>query len=147
MYEPIAARADAMAQANHARARILTGWKQRVSAAWPAVHVDAVTSEEGSAVADLGATRHVDVLVALGSLSGDDVAVQLLHGPVGPTDELTETSVVTLTLAGLGDEPGHYRFTGSFTCEQAGRYGLTVRVVPSHPDLIIPAETGCVAWA
>jgi glycogen phosphorylase len=118
-----------------------------VLAAWPAVQVEMVASEEGSAVADLGATRHVDVLVALGSLSGEDVAVQLLHGPVGPNDELTETSVVTLTLAGLGDEPGRYHFTGVFTCEQAGRYGLAVRVVPSHPDLVIPADTGCVAWA
>ena len=84
---------------------------------------------------------------ALGRLQGDDVAVQLLHGPVGPSDELTDTSVVNLALAGLGDQPGQYQFTGSFTCERAGRYGLAVRVVPSHPDLIIPAEMGCVAWA
>jgi starch phosphorylase len=147
MYEPIAARADLMAQGNHARARALAEWKQRIQAAWADVRVDAVDSEERAAVADLGATRHVNVLVGLGQLAGDDIAVELLHGPVGPNDELTETSVVTLALAGLGDEPHQYRFQGSFTCERAGRYGIAVRVVPFHPDLVIPAEMGCVAWA
>ena len=32
-------------------------------------------------------------------------------------------------------------------CETAGRYGFTVRVVPSHDDLRTFAELGCVAWA
>jgi glycogen phosphorylase len=147
MYEPMAARADLMAQGNHARARALAEWKQRILAAWADVRVDAVDNEERAAVADLGATRHVNVLVGLGQLAGDDVAVELLHGPVGPNDELTETSVVTLALAGLGEEPHQYQFQGSFTCERAGRYGIAVRVVPFHPDLVIPAEMGCVAWA
>jgi glycogen phosphorylase len=147
MYEPMAGRADVMAQGQYARARALAAWKQRILAAWSDVRVHAVDSEEKTAVADLGATRHVKVLVSLGRLSGDDVAVQLLHGPVGPNDELTETSVVTLSLAGLGEEPHEYLFQGSFVCERAGRYGIAVRVLPFHPDLVIPAEMGCVAWA
>jgi glycogen phosphorylase len=147
MYEPMAGRADVMAQGQYARARSLAEWKRRILAAWPDVHVHAVESEERAAVADLGATRHVKVLVGLGRLAGDDVAVQLLHGPVGPNDELTDTSVVTLSLAGLGDQPHEYLFEGSFVCERAGRYGIAVRVLPFHPDLVIPAEMGCVAWA
>jgi starch phosphorylase len=147
MYEPIAARADVMAQGHRARARALAEWKQRILAAWPEVHVDAVDSEERAAVADLGTARHVSVLVGLGQLAGDDVAVELLHGPVGPNDELIETSVVKLALVGLGEEAHQYQYQGSFALERAGRYGLAVRVVPSHPDLFIPAEMGCVAWA
>jgi starch phosphorylase len=147
MYEPIAMRADALSEAKYARARALARWKQRVVAAWPGVHVARVDTEDRGVVADLGATRHVSALVALGSLGGDDVAVELLHGPVGPNDELTDTSVVTLPLSGLGDEPGQYLYTGQFACERAGRYGLAVRVVPAHADLVVPAETGCVTWA
>jgi len=145
MYEPIASRADAMTGSGYARARALAEWKQRVAAAWADVHVDGVESEE--AVADLGAKRDVEAIVALGSLTGDDVAVQLVHGPIGPNDELVDPSVVTLTLAGPDAKAGHYRYTGSFGCERAGRYGFTVRVVPAHPDLLQPAEMGRVAWA
>ncbi len=36
---------------------------------------------------------------------------------------------------------------GGFVCERAGRYGIAVRVVPAHPDLVTFAEMDCVAWA
>jgi starch phosphorylase len=146
-YEPIAARADALAGGNYARARALSAWKRRVLAAWSAVHVEELDSGTGSKVADLGATRRVDVTVSLGTLSSDDVSVELLHGPVGPNDELTDAEVLSLTLAGTGDSPDQYRYTGAFTCGRAGRYGIAVRVVPSHADLALPAEMGSVAWA
>src|SRR3954447_26167127 len=60
MYEPIASRADAMTSSGYARARALADWKERVSAAWKAVHVDSVESE--AAVADLGAKRDVEAV-------------------------------------------------------------------------------------
>jgi starch phosphorylase len=43
-------------------------------------------------------------------------------------------------------EDHHLRYTGTFTCDQAGRYGATVRIVPAHPDLVTPLELGLVAW-
>jgi glycogen phosphorylase len=51
-----------------------------------------------------------------------------------------------MELVGLDGE-GSYRYAGSFVCERAGRYGFTVRVVPSHTDLTTFAELGCVTWA
>jgi starch phosphorylase len=147
MYEPMAARSDAMTSSGYARAQSLAAWKQRVTAAWPAVNVIAVDGDGRPAVADLGATRTVFVVVALGDLDGDDVEVELLHGPVGPNDELTSTSLVPLQRSGLGDVEGTYRYEGSFVCERAGRYGIAVRVVPSRPDLTTFAEMNCVAWA
>jgi starch phosphorylase len=147
MYEPTAERTNQLSEAKHARARALAAWKQRIVAAWDGVRVEAVETETGTRVADLGASRTVEVVVSLGELSSDDVAVELLHGPVGPTDELTNTSVVPLQLVGPGGSPGEFRYRGSFTLDRAGRYGIAVRVVPAHPDLATPAETGCVAWA
>ena len=41
---------------------------------------------------------------------------------------------------------GSLRYRGAFTCDAAGRYGFTVRVVPSHPDLAASAEMGRIAW-
>ena len=83
----------------------------------------------------------------LGSLTPDDVAVELLHGPVAAGDELTDTEVVRLERAarGRGRRPAvapHgrtgralVRYRGRFSCDQAGRHGYTVRVVPAHRDL------------
>jgi len=56
-------------------------------------------------------------------------------------------TIVGAGLVGLADDEAHYRFEGSFPLERAGRYGFTVRVVPSHPDLDTFAELGHIAWA
>ncbi|HJV08771.1 MAG TPA: alpha-glucan family phosphorylase [Acidimicrobiales bacterium] len=143
LYEPAAAGADAMAGAGHDRARALAAWKQRVADGWAGVSVDDVTSE--SLAIDLGRDRAVTAEVVLGKLGPGDVDVQLVHGAVGLADELADPSIVSMTLRDGG--AGRHRYEGSFTCDRAGRYGFTVRVVPDHADLSTFAELGRVAWA
>ncbi len=138
LYEPIAGQADALTDDDNRRARELAAWKARVSAGWSSVKIVSVDTE--ASVTDLGTARHVDAVVDLGSLSAADVSVQLLHGAVGPNDEL-----VTPTPVALDGADG--RYTGGFTCETAGRYGFTVRVIPSHVDLTTPLELGSIVWA
>jgi starch phosphorylase len=96
-------------------------------------------------VMDLGTERTVSAEVLLGALSPDDVAVHLVHGSVGPNDELSVIGVVDMHRVD-GDQARHC-YVGSFTGERAGRYGFTARVVPSHPDLASPADLGRVTWA
>jgi starch phosphorylase len=144
LYEPTAARTDALAADGLARARVLAAWKQRVAAAWHGVHVDRVDGD--MAAVELGASRDVEAVVSLGSLSADDVDVQLVHGPVGQGDELTERTCVSMRPAGPADDD-HARYVGSLECSRAGRYGLTVRIVPRHADLVDNSELGLAAWA
>jgi starch phosphorylase len=153
MYEPAARRTDTLGAEGGERAKALSAWKQQLVRSWPAVRILSVDTE--STLVDLGSAKKVEALVALGQLDEHDVEVQLLHGPVGANEELQPAAVVTLDLVGL-DEPAPAdggeaknlrRYSGSFACERAGRYGFTVRVVPSHPDLRNFAELGCVAWA
>jgi starch phosphorylase len=145
LYEPLAVRADTIAAGDYTRARELTLWKRRVLSQWDAVKVESVDSD--SAVADLGTDRTVSAVASLGSLTTDDVAVQLIFGPVGPNDEITAPTVVTMDLVGEGPGAGTYRYVCTFCAEQAGRYGFTVRVIPAHGDLGTPVEMGRAAWA
>src|SRR5690606_1257708 len=144
LYEPTAARADALWADGMARAKALAAWKERVREEWHGVHIDRVDGDP--TVADLGGTRRVEAVVSLGALSADDVDVQLIHGPVGQSDELTSREVVSMSVAGPAED-GHVRYAGEFETRHAGRYGFTVRVVPRHPDLASSAEMGLAAWA
>ncbi|MGI8794356.1 MAG: alpha-glucan family phosphorylase [Acidimicrobiales bacterium] len=144
MYEPAGARADAVIKSGLASAKDLAAWKIRVTEAWPQVHV--VAAESNGGLSQLGGERHVEATVELGSLSSDDVEVQLVHGSVGWGDEIINHAVVSM-VAQADDRDGPSRYVGMFKCETAGRYGFTVRVVPSHPQLIASAELGRVAWA
>jgi starch phosphorylase len=144
LYEPTASQTDRLSEDSFRPAEELAAWKARVLKAWDGVEVLSV--ETDVAVASLGADRTVEAEVTLGALDPDDVEVQLLHGPVGQADELEQPIVVTMTAAGEGASKTR-RYRGRFTCERAGRYGFTVRVVPSHPCLTSPVELGRIAWA
>jgi starch phosphorylase len=143
LYEPAGVRADVLGADHHARARALAAWKERVLARWGDVRIPEVDSDDG--VTDLGADRAISAAVVLGQLRPEDVSVELVHGPVGPNDELA--SPVVTPMRHVAVEDGRHRYEGSFVCERSGRYGYTVRVVPAHPDLASPAELARVTWA
>jgi starch phosphorylase len=148
MYEPIAARADRMSADGNRRTKDLALWKQRVVAAWPGVAVVAVDAEAAQTTVDLGGLREVTAEVVLGGLSADDVDVQLIHGQVAVNDELTDTEAISMKLIEPPTTTGTtLKYSGRFTCDQAGRHGYTVRIIPSHPDLAFPVELGCISWA
>jgi starch phosphorylase len=145
-YEPLATRTGDLGADGHRRARELAAWKQRILAAWPQVTVVEVDGGPGQQTSELGETREVTAEIDLGALSCDDVAVELLHGPVMANDELTATSMVPMELVSEAAGGGHHHYRGRFSCDHAGRHGFTVRVVPSHADQAFEVETGCVAW-
>ncbi len=143
LYEPAASQSDRTNANGAAAAKALAAWEQRIFAAWPEVAITGVSAE--TVAANLGATRDASVTVQLGSLEPADVAVQLLHGAVGSGDELVNPQIVTLT-ATDGGAGGAFTYQGTFSCEAAGRYGLTVRVLPSHADLATPVALGRIVW-
>ena len=136
IYEPSARRAIALSSDGHARARALAEWKAEVNAAWDSLRIEAVAIDDASA--DIGARRMVTATVDLGALAGGDVEVQLLHGQVDADGELSDPTAVVM----LPIDDRHY--AGTLTCDAAGRYGYTVRIVPHHGDLANFAEVGRV---
>ncbi len=143
LYEPTAIHATRINANQHAAAKELLAWKERVSAAWSGVRIVDVESDGGAA--DLGAVRAVEATVDLGDLKPEDVSVQLAHGPVGQGDEIVDPALVPMTLVSSSGSEARYR--GELAAGIAGRYGFTVRVLPSHPDLAQPVEMGRIAWA
>ncbi len=141
MYEPAATRRLAVDADKHARARAMAGWKAKVRAGWDGVAVEAVDGD--GAPAGVGDVRTVTATVALGDLSGTDVAVELVHGPVGPSGDIVETTTTPM-VADNHSQHGRHHFEASFACAQASRYGWSVRVVPAHPDLLTYTEVGAI---
>ena len=137
-YEPAARRADALtADGSPSAAKALSAWKQTVRAAWSEVSVtDVNLVAAAGGESDVGALQSVTADVSLGTLSADDVQVQLVHGIVGLNDELEDDTTTVMTAARGG------RYGASFTPSRAGRYGFTVRVVPHHPAIGSWAEVG-----
>jgi starch phosphorylase len=142
LYAP-AARSSRTLNGDYAGAQELADWKHRVRAGWSQVAIDHVESSGVGDAPELGEALEVRVFVSLGSLSPDDVDVQVVHGRIKHEDNLVDTTVASL---GLGEtyEDGRHRFEGVVELDTTGPFGYTVRVLPKNPHLASPAELGMV---
>ena len=99
--------------------------------------MDLVRGDAGA----VGQPLWLRAFVSLGSLTPDDVEVQVVHGRVDDSDELREPGVTSLSV-GETYEHGRHRFDGEIRLERTGPFGYTVRIVPKHPLLASGAELG-----
>jgi starch phosphorylase len=143
LYAPAAHTARSL-NSDYVGARSLSEWKQTVRGAWPGVRVEHVESEGVGDQAEVGATFTVRAWVALGSLSAEDVEVQVVHGRIGADDELTSSSVSPMAV-GESYEGNRHRFDAAVELHHSGAFGYTVRVVPRNDALASVAELGLVA--
>jgi glycogen phosphorylase len=121
----------------------LARWKAAVRQAWAQVLIEHVESSGIPDTPSQGASFTVRVFVTLGSLSPDDVDVQVVHGRVSGDDQIRDPQVVTLPHAEVDD--GIHRYEGEIDLETTGQFGYTVRVLPRHELLVNPAEVGVIA--
>ena len=84
--------------------------------------------------------------VALGDLAPADVEVQLVSGRVDAEDVLVDPAITVLHPTESYDG-GRHRYDVEVGLARSGPFGYTVRVVPSHPLLVAPAELGVVTVA
>jgi starch phosphorylase len=119
----------------------LAAWKQRVVGGWHGVRVEHVEADDG----DLspGGSLTVRASIALGTLSAEDVTVEVVYGRAGDSDEIVDPVRSRLHLDGAVTD-GVARYSGAAELGRPGPFGYTVRVLPSHPLLAGPAELGLV---
>jgi glycogen phosphorylase len=152
LYLPAAAASRRLADGKgFGPARQLAAWKARVVRAWPQVRVEHVESEAAGQA--LGSALTIRVSVALGELTPDDVAVEVVYGRPDDADEIVAPSYATLTAeATAPSTPAApaanvtVRYSGEVSLDQPGPFGYTVRVLPNHPLLDSRAELGLVTY-
>ncbi len=143
LYQPAAISSRTVA-GDPQRASALATWKHTVREAWPGVRVEHVESAGVADTPEIGAEITVRAYVALGSLSPDDVEVQLVHGTIAHEDDLVDVVSDAMAVTESYDG-GRHRFEGTVCLERTGPFGYTVRVLPKHDLLATPAELGVVA--
>src|SRR5947207_1787149 len=112
-YDPAAARTEALAANGYQRAKALAAWKATVQKQWSDVAIEA--AGEDDLVPELGTTQQVLAQVRLGALTPDDVAVQLVHGPVGQGDYLIAEQIEPMEVSGKASDGTTWCYKGSFS--------------------------------
>ncbi len=142
LYTPAAVTGRAL-NSDYKGATELAAWKKTVRAGWSDVRVEHVESHGVSDNPEVGSSLTVRAFVALGSLTPDDVAVEVVHGVIDGDDEIIDTVITPLTLADSYDG-GRHRFDGDILLQRGGAFGYNVRIVPRHSVLTSVAEMGLV---
>ncbi len=144
MYVPTLGRIERVSAAECALARTLAAWKERLRRDWHQVHIIDVKTVAQDVV-KVGDALPLSARVHLGSISPDDVSVEVYFGQIHTGTEITRGQATAMTLA-QQESNGSHVFTGSIPCSSSGRHGYSVRVVPKHEDTIDRYDRGMVVW-
>jgi starch phosphorylase len=130
---------------NFHRAGELARWKERVRNGWPNVQVTRVeiTLPQPTCV---GGGVDVRAWICTGGLAAADLVPQVYLGKLHEGRDIVEPEIVVMENQGATDGDG-VLFRAVIPCRTSGTHGLSVRVLPYHPDLGHPHETGLITWA
>jgi len=139
------------------RAKALSTWKSNMRKAWPGLAIKDVKIHLNNGQADtelnpkqsqleVGSQLSVRALVKLTNVSPDDVSVELYHGSVDSWGNIGDGSAVRMAHKEASGQDGEHWFAGLMSCRRTGRYGVAVRVLPNHTDLVSPCELGLILW-
>jgi glycogen phosphorylase len=122
-----------------------TIWKKRIRDNWSKLKIG--TIETGSLEElPVGSDLEVSAQVNLGELTPDDVQVEIYYGRIDEKQKITSPQIVGMqTEEKLQDNI--FKYKGKILCQITGQQGLTVRVLPKHPELLNRFQTNLVTWA
>jgi len=143
-YLPCSRRFNTLCRNSFERARDLASWRQKIMTGWAEVSVEEVIAADGLEI-PVGGKLEVKARVRLGSLAPEDVTVEAYYGRLGPEGEFVERETTALEM--LDTVNGIYFFQGTIPCSKSGRFGYTVRIMPSLERLENRFAMGLVTWA
>ncbi|MEW6572811.1 MAG: alpha-glucan family phosphorylase [Bacillota bacterium] len=142
-YVPLMERYNHVVQNNYAAAKHLRDFRQYITQNWPSVRIDSITVEK-PALPVAGDVVGISALVHLGAIQPKDVVVEVVLGKAKDRMLLEPTGIPMVPAESQSDSNYLYEAKVSLT---QGTLGFTVRVRPSHPDLVHPFEIPLVTWA
>ena len=145
-YLPAATQYQHMSANKMARAKALSDWKARLRQNWPQIRIE-VTDVGPARELRVGDKFFVQARVHLGQLKPKDVEVQLYLGYVNPTEEIVNARAIPMDSVGVDSEWVYLYEANGIVCRESGLHGYTIRVLPSHPDLVTSFLPGLILWA
>jgi glycogen phosphorylase len=142
-YLPALKNFERIQKSEYETSRDLAQYVDRLQSNWSDVAVFDVTGGAGRSL-KVGENFSVECRVHLGEIDPADVSVQLYTGRINAEGALYEPRIVEMKTSS-SDERGHIYRT-KVRCENAGRQGYAIRVVPSHRELVHPFVPGLLRW-
>lgn len=145
LYEPAARALADLGAGGGSKAVALSEWKNRIRRDWPSVDVQKVEVDGLDGGVQVGDVIKVKAVVRLGAVAPEHVTVQAYYGEEA-NSQIVSASTQDLRLENRM-EGGAYLYSGMVEAAESGSYGLSVRVIPTHPNLTQAHELRLITWA
>jgi starch phosphorylase len=143
-YLPCSRRFNDLCRDEFNESKYLAEWRHKLMTSWHEVSVEEVSSDNGMEM-PVGKELEVVAKVRLGALSPEDVTVEAYFGHLDQHGDFAERETISLEIVDSANEL--YTFRGQIPCRDTGRFGYTVRVMPSRGKLENRFVMGLVTWA
>ncbi len=145
MYMPDFARTTKLTEPDLSEGLAFAEWRQKLFSSWGQVEITDVNISETTVT--VGNEVEITAQIKLGSLTPDDVQVQVYYGPLTTRGEIGAGGA-SVTMSPTKDNgSGNYTFKTDFAYPTSGDRGVSVRVLPHHPYLPTPFLPGIIKWA
>ena len=144
-YLPACRQYDALTRDGFAPARALAAWRMEIMTNWGNIQVRNVRDHDQDQLF-VGEAVPVSAEVYLNGLTPSDVRVDVYAGPLDQDREFVSREARAMEHDGTTDD-GWQVYKGAITPGRPGRFGITVRVLPSHELLVDPHCLGLIRWA
>lgn len=147
MYAPCLDRVIMMRESGYEAARALSNWKQKVQKAWPQVSV--LADQDIHGLSDYNAQSGQEIVfsvtVRLGSLTPEDVRVELYYGTLSE-NRIVQGRSEAMHVVRQTDS-STYCYEARIRMAEGGEYGYSFRVIPHHDLLMNKFDLPMVKWA
>jgi starch phosphorylase len=143
-YLPAADRGSQLMERDGEDLKRLAGWREKIMYNWGNVAIKDIQMEEVEEV-EVGGGYHVETNIFLGELLPEDVMVEAYFGRLDPANEYLDRFIQIMNPSEtVGDHIHRYKCDIRF--EEAGHFGLNIRITPNHPNPESRHGMGLVIW-
>jgi glycogen phosphorylase len=147
MYLPSIERREKIEKTHYEFASMIANWKETILTKWSDVHVisEKPNNHLNHLESYVGEWITHRTKVELGSLTPEDITVQIFYGKVGKDQKIENPRTIDMELT--EDLTNNiYIYSSKMKVHDSGEYGYTYRVIPKNPDVINVLDMNCVKW-
>jgi starch phosphorylase len=143
-YLPAAERGLQLTENGWEDLKNLASWREKIMYNWANVSIKDIRMQETLEI-EVGGAYHVEASVFLGDLSPEDVMVEAYYGRLDPLNQYMDRFIQIMAPSEtVGDHVHKYQCDIRF--EEAGHFGLNLRITPNHPNPESRHGMGLVIW-